>query len=405
MRRIFFLLFVMVGVAGPVLAQDGQHEHLVAYFLNKRQAMVRDSKVDVAEMSRTVRAAVNEASLLYAAGNYRAALDKISELTKYGALMDLPSFDVHMVLTQLYTKSSDPTNAAAHRARAEAMRDLLGRRIGLGQTPDDPLRAISTNDVIEWSRINQHRISDTKMYPYKGRELHAAIYSGPQTGNQQKTLYFEIVQNVRSVSQQPDLFAPIPVAQMVPQHRTLLATAQAKRQRFLDDTSFAYDELAAAVREAIKKATELAGQGKSSDALAALRQVEKIRPIEDIPTPELISVYSALHGRIGDNKKQIELREYLFGINQAIAHSGDGLTPATAVHVILTSEEYAWLREKKLTFLGQRVHQTPSGKFDVMKARDASGAERDYFFNITRLYQKYGQGTWGKPQAPVTPSR
>jgi hypothetical protein len=82
----------------------------------------------------------------------------------------------------------------------------------------------------------------------------------------------------------------------------------------------------------------------------------------------------------------------LFGINQVIAHSGDGLSPQTAVHVIAIDEEYAWLKDKRLVRRLQKVLDTSTGRFDVITAKDSAGAEADYYFNITRMYLKYDLG-------------
>jgi hypothetical protein len=124
----------------------------------------------------------------------------------------------------------------------------------------------------------------------------------------------------------------------------------------------------------------------------ALKEIETIRSIEDIPLPSLIGFYSFLNGKVGNISKQLELRGLLFGINQAIAHSGDGLFPESAVQVIAVEEEYAWLADKHLTRLSQRVLESPIGIFDVLTVKNPAGGERDYYFNITRMHPKYLQG-------------
>ncbi len=76
------------------------------------------------------------------------------------------------------------------------------------------------------------------------------------------------------------------------------------------------------------------------------------------------------------------------------------MSPETAVHVIATSEEYAWLRDRKLTMVRQRLEHGSNATFDVLTAKDAEGTERDFYFNITRMFGKYGQGSapaQGKP--------
>lgn len=174
--------------------------------------------------------------------------------------------------------------------------------------------------------------------------------------------------------------------------------AREKRNRFLNDNTFPYLALIGKIREAMKAAMYLDSQKKPAEALAKLKEIEAVRPIEEIPMTELLALYSLLNGKLGNTEKQREVRTLLFGINQTIAHSGDGLSPETAVEVIAVSEEYAWLRDKGRTMSNQRVQDTPSGKFDVLTTKDMNGNERDYYFNITRMYPKSFQSL-GQPTA------
>ena len=198
------------------------------------------------------------------------------------------------------------------------------------------------------------------------------------------------------------LYDPIPLDKMGPPQLLYLGLAKQKRERFLSDT-FAYLELVAKSREVIGKAIALDRQGKESEALAALAEIEIIRPVEDIPLVDLISVYSVLNGKTGNTQKQLALRGLIFGIVQAIAHSGDGLSPETAVHVIATLEEYGWLRDKKLTLVKQHLLERGNEKFDVLTAKDFNGLEKDFYFNITRMYDKYTQGLVPAASREVAP--
>lgn len=368
-------------------------ERLVAAFMDIRQALVEAGDIDTEEMSKTIRATVLDAERLERERNYQAALERLATLRKYRPVTELPSFDVHMLASWLYGKLGDDGKAKDHNARAEAMREVLWRRIGKGDVPDDPVRIIMVNDMIEWARSRLARISEVKSMPHGGRELQAVTYSGPTTGNQPKLAYFEFDPRVQArMSRQISLFAPIPLAQLKPEHLSRLNQAREKREKFLNDRSFPYMELVSKVRDSMKKAAGLDMQGKTSEALEKLKEIESIRPIEEIPMPALISMYSALNGKAGNTQKQIELRGLLFGINQAIAHSGDGLSPETAVEVIAIDEEYVWLNDKKLVRVRQRLLDTPAGKYDVLTAKGADGRESDYYFNVTRMYDKYGQG-------------
>ena len=389
--RLVAIILALI-VAAPLFASTPTKEELVAKYLDLRETLVRDGKIDVTEMSKSIRQAINEGERLEREGNYKGALGKLLELERFAPLADLPSFDVQMLSSWLYGKLGDSGTANAHRARADAMRELLGQRIGKGDSPTDPIRALMVNDITEWARMQLARIAGVKGTPIQGREVLAVTFSGPPTAGQPRVAYFEIDRRVQAkANQQVRLYDPIPLAQLRPADLEHFQLAKQKRERFLAD-SFAYLELVGKIREVIGKATALDRQGKAAEALAALAEVETIRPIEDIPISGLISVYSALNGKTGNTQKQLALRGFLFGINQAIAHSGDGLSPETAVHVVATSEEYDWLRDRRLTMVRQRILDSANGKFDVLTAKDAGGVEKDFYFNMTRMYAKYSQG-------------
>lgn len=382
------LTALMLIVAAPLMA-SAPREDLIIKFLNLRESLVRDGKIDVIDMSRSIRQAINEGERLEREGNYKDALSKLLELERFLPLAELPSRDVQMLASWLYEKLGDSDTARTHRASADAMRELFNRRIGTGNSPSDPVRALMVNDIAEWARMYLARIDGVKSTPFQGREILAVTYSGLSTGGQPRIVYFEINQQVQAKADAKfHLFDPIPVATMRPEKLAYLELAKQKREQFLTD-SFAYLRLTTKIREVIAKVALLDQQGKPVEALAALAEVEAIRPIEEIPIPSLISVYSALNGKIGNTQKQAALRGLLFGINQAIAHSGDGLSPKTAVHVIATSEEYDWLRDRKHVMVKQRMLDIANEKFDVLTAKDASGFEKEFYFNITRMFAKY----------------
>jgi hypothetical protein len=75
-------------------------------------------------------------------------------------------------------------------------------------------------------------------------------------------------------------------------------------------------------------------------------------------------------------------------VQQAIAHSGDGSSPETAIHVILVEEEYEWIREKKLKLVKQTLLERDGQRYDVMTVEDAKGVQTQVFFAITGLYAR-----------------
>lgn len=387
MRRFAGIVAVVAIVAvgsGGARADDATSEVQAA--LARRSALAQGGSVNLREMSAAIRAAVTEAERLERVGNYPAALEHLRSLETYGTLADLPSLEVQTLAAWLLMKQGDPTTAALHRARADALRQVLTRQVGAG-TPEDPLKLVLASEIGEWARASLVRLTEVKEQPQPGREMVVASYVGPTTHFQPKTLYAEMAPQ-RPAPVVDNVFTPVPPDRQDDRYLALLHDAQARRQRFLEDHGFSFLALQAGLQAAMTDALALAQAGKADDALERLRKLEKIRPLEEIPTPELIALYSMLCGKADEPETQARLRGLLFGINQAIGHSGDGAGTDTAVQVILVAEEYHWLRERRLKAGRQRLLQTPAGTFDVITARDAVGIEREYYFNVTGLFAR-----------------
>ena len=182
-----------------------------------------------------------------------------------------------------------------------------------------------------------------------------------------------------------DPFAPIPLANMTPQLLTWFNLAKAKRRKFVEEKNFSYLELMGKYIQLTTQAAELDRQGRPTDALAKLKEIESIRAIEDIPIPELLAVYLDIYRRLGDNQKYNQIQGLFLGTLQAVAHSGDGLSRDTAVEIIAISEELYWLRSKRLMSTARRLVETTASKYDVVTAKDSAGNSRDYFFNVTGI--------------------
>ncbi len=376
----------------------------VAQFQALREALFDARGIDIPAFSRDIRASVNDAERLELAGQYAQALERLQSLQKYMPLLDIPSFDVHKLAGWLFAKLGQTPPSDLHRQRASSYRQLLWEQMGSGQTPDDPLRVVMNNEAIDWVKSRVGQVSEVRALPHKGRELLLVNYTSrlpqvPSTAAPSVTTTAAVFQLFVAVDPRTrqmlnrslDRYAPIPLAQMRPQDVTWLRTAQEKRNRFLENTTLPYLELRDAIDTLIKATMVLEQVNQPQAALDKLRELERIRPIEDIPTPGLLSVYSALLGKTGNTAKQLEMRSLIFGVQQAIAHSGDAASMATAIEVLLIDEEYDWLREKKLKLTRQTLREDGGEKYDVMTVTDAQGQERTVFFKITRMYSMYSQ--------------
>lgn len=350
--------------------------------------------VNVARLSQEIRKAVNEGEQLEREGRYEQALTRLQQLAPLlgagGLLEDVPSHDVQLLASWLHGKLGRPDQALLHRKRALAVRVFLAEFAGKGDSAADPLRVVMFSEAVEWVRVRMGRITDVKSNSHGGRELMVFHYLPPGQASPPQQLFAEIDQRTRAQERaQIDRFAPIPIAQMRPEDADLLRQAQDRRSRFLEDQSFDYLTLVGKVDELFKRATQLVQAGKHEEALAAMREITPLRAVEEIPTPRWLAMYSFLLGRTGDTAGQTRLRGQLFGVQQAIGHSGDGLSMATAIEVLMVNEEYEWLTERRLRRSRQSLVHENGRSYDVMEVRDAAGQEQKYYFDITRMFKRY----------------
>lgn len=392
-------LLLGLSLTNPSNAQyAGAYDPLVSAMLVQRESLFDNRGIDVSALSLDIGAAVREGEQLEAKGQYQLALDRLLVLQKYMPLRDLPAFEVHQLASWLYDKLGQKELGLLHSQRASAYRVLLHQRIGSGNSPDDPLRVVMANEVRDWAKINLASIASVETTPYKGKEQMVVTYQGLVTGNQPRKLFVEIDRRTQSMaSQRMDRYAPVPLHAMSAEDAAFLASARERRARFLADRSYSSSALRDKIRTLLAQSAELDMQGKPREALEKLREIESLRPIEEIPTPRWLAWYSYLQGKLGNTAKQREMRGLLFGAIQAMAHSGDGLSPATAVHVILIEEEYEWIREKKLKPVRQALLERDGQHYDVMTVEDAKGVQTQVFFNITGLYARRSLGLEAAP--------
>jgi tetratricopeptide (TPR) repeat protein len=378
----------------PAMAQlpSEPSQALVAAALAQRQALFDGRGMDVPKLSQDIGAAIRDGEKLEREGQYQQALDRLLALEKYMPLAEVPSFDVQMLASWLYAKLGRNETAQQHRERAAAYKAVLWQHIGKGESADDPLRTVMVSEIVEWAKSRLARILDVKSQAHRGAELTVVTYQGPTTGNQPRQLFAEIDKRTRAMSNRAfDRFAPIALAEMRPQDVSLLARAREKRSQFLADQGFSYHELRELMGKLRDDSIKLDMEGKPQEALAKLREMEKIRAVEDIPSARWLSWYSYLLGKTGNTSQQQEVRGLIFGVQQAMAHSGDGRSLATAIHVILIDEEYDWLAEKKLKLVKQALREAGDQHYDVMTVQDLQGRQIDVFFNITGLFARQSQ--------------
>ena len=401
---------VLALMAGLALALSGlaeaADETLVRAFLSRRLGIAENPQLDPNELSLQIRTALVEAERMERGHRYQAAIYRLGDLQRFMPVDDIPSHDLHASLARLHSKVGNTQMAQSYQARADALRELLTTRVGSGATPADPVRYVLNQEIQEWAAAYDLRITGIEQQVHQGREMTVMRYELRKPGQPPRQAWFEMVRlTAPGMARGSILFTPIALERLPPEYRRWVEVARARREAFLADTRFSYSDLLARSRSAMDRAAQLDTQYRPHDALAALREIESLRPLEDIPLPHLISSYAALLGKNGDTTKQAEVRGLLFGICQVIAHSGDARAPESAIHVIAVDEEYVWLTQMRLQVVSQRTLVLASGKYDVVTARDTTGVRREYFFNVTRLSARHRPGEREPAKSPRTPLR
>lgn len=355
----------------------------------QRQKFAQDATVDPQQLSHAIQAAVSDSMALDQAGNDAEAINKLLSLQKYAPLEQLPDHDVQMLCARFYTKLGNTPEAEGCRERAAAMAEILQKRSGSGATVDDPVRVVTIGEIGEWVRLQSATITDVQGLSYHGANLQKITYSSPAIEGKPVAYFLINPRVLASVNRtRPGVFDPQPVSASDGKYFVALKQAHEQRTRFLADRSFNYPELIQLCRESMKQAAQLAQQGDINGALSRMKDVEKIRPIREIPIFNFISVYSALLGKAGDVEAQADMRIYLFGIAQDIAHSGDGLSPDSAVHVVAIEEEYAWVADKKLRVTKQGLIRQGDSRYDALETTDANGKAQTFYFEVSQVFAR-----------------
>jgi hypothetical protein len=91
----------------------------------------------------------------------------------------------------------------------------------------------------------------------------------------------------------------------------------------------------------------------------------------------------------GDAEKAKLHRQWADGLLASVKSGGDGRSPATAWHVISTSEEYAVFRSMSLRAVGQALIQRDGHSYDEMRVLDPQNNESKLYFNVDKPMSAY----------------
>lgn len=138
---------------------------------------------------------------------------------------------------------------------------------------------------------------------------------------------------------------------------------------------------------AMAKAEKFWRAGQAQQALLALSPLQKYAPIAELPFVKAQLLMAA----IAEEANQVELRNhhraFATALVQAIGAERDGLSPATALKLVLPSEAEGWLISQRDRFQTLGKSDTPlqlGGKrYDRWQVRQRDGAERTLYFDVT----------------------
>ncbi|WP_246794017.1 DUF4919 domain-containing protein [Burkholderia perseverans] len=354
----------------------------------QRQHFGDGAQVDPQQLARDVQAAIADAVALDRVGNAAGAIGRLEQLKKYAPLDQFPDIDVQTLCGGLYQKLLKIDLGNACHDRAQALAEILKNRSGGGTTPDDPVRVVMVREIGEWVRLRRGTVKAVEAQQSRGNELQKVSYSTPGADGTTSAYFLVDPRVMAATMRQRSTFDPLPIdAGADNPYAKALRQAHEQRLQFLADRSFDYPVLMQLCHDTEAQAMKLAQQGDFDGALATMQAIEKIRPIRQIPNFNVISVYSYLLGKTGHLSEQAEMRLFLFGITQDIAHSGDGLSTATAIHVVSDDEEYTWLASRHLRLTKQALLENGASRYDELSTVDANGhAQPPYYFEVSQAY-------------------
>jgi hypothetical protein len=376
-------------------------EQNLAWAMQRREA-VFGAGLDALRLSEDIALAVREAQALEGEGKNQQALERLQQLHKHMPLAGIPSADVQARASILHGKLGNAAQQREHAARAVALVTTLRERIGSGKTADDPLRVVMPHEAVEWVRAQPGKKADLRVSPmsfgsgmlvlnFKLDDVPVVAYARldhrlrrPQAPA--SATVPPAATSVPSAAAPIDRYAPLPLAVLKPELLAAIELARTKRESYLRETAGKQSGLVDKAGKLRAEAIRLDMAGEPAQALAKLREIETLRPAGELPIAWWLTIYSHILGRNGETARQEEMRTLIFGVQQVVAHSGDGRSRASAIHVIAIPEEYDWLTSKKLTRVRQELVSEGGRHYDLMTVKDAAGAQQQVWFDVTAFF-------------------
>jgi hypothetical protein len=343
------------------------------------------------QVAKAVTQACNQAMLALLRNDGQAVLDQLAPLARWQPLKFFPSYRVQVLQSEAYRLLGDNMLREQHAAHAR----LLSAIFQQGRTPEAPLRLVHLVQLGDLIMLGGGQVQDSRSQPVgNGGSLITLTFKDDPQGL--KTRYLD-TSALLVTSAMPPRYSVLMTPDMPADLHAALAENRAMLARFYADTAMDFMKLEDALRRAIEAADALIAQRKPAEALQALQAVAAVRALDEIPHVPFLMRLSLVHGDLGQRADQQRLRRQLFGLQQAIAATGDGLSFETAVEAPFIEMEYDWLGDRKLKRSKQSLVHRGDQSFDVMDVVDAQGNASQRYFNITRMWQLRAASLGRKP--------
>lgn len=344
-----------------------------------------------APVAQAVSQATVAAMAALARQDAQGAIDQLAPLARFQPLQTFPSYRVQAIQAQAYRQLGDATRSQWHGLSAKLLSDLAQQGTS-ASAPFRPVHYLQLGDVIALAGGD---VQDTRTQPLSGGgSLITVLFKDDPQGL--KTRYIDTTRLAASQSL-PPRYSVLMKSDMPADMHAALAESRAMLARFYADRSLNYDKLEAALRTAVTTFDTLLSQHKPAQALQALQRVAELRPLEEIPHVPFLTRLSLAYGETGQRADQQRLRRLLFGLQQAIAATGDALSFETAVEVPFIAIEYDWLQDRQLRRTTQSLVQRGEQSFDVLEVVDAKGSTGERYFNVTRMWKLRAAALERKP--------
>ncbi len=178
------------------------------------------------------------------------------------------------------------------------------------------------------------------------------------------------------------------------QRLPLVKPRAARLRRYLRSNAVDPYRVEADLADALQKAEAAWDRNDGDRALLALAPLQKYAPIAELPFIKVQLLMAA----IAEDKRQSDLlrhhRAFATALVGLIDASGNGLTEATALKLVLPSEADGWFiaHQDRYKPLARMMVSKRRNSMDLWRVRDAAGVERTLYFDVSAMLRRTEPG-------------